>query len=72
MLAEDDGEVAADDPRVLRGVCPLGHGAVGQRLYVRAVAPSRVEVSVGPPGGEPSPGGPSLALELKTGTVHKV
>jgi hypothetical protein len=72
MLAEDDGEVAADDPRVLRGICPLGPSAVGQRLYVRAVGPSRVQVSVGPPGGEPASGAPCFALELKTGKAERV
>jgi hypothetical protein len=53
MPAEDDGEVAADDPRVKRAICSFGTSAVGRRVYVRAVAPMRVEVSVGPPGGEP-------------------
>ncbi|NUQ79243.1 MAG: hypothetical protein HUU21_37515, partial [Polyangiaceae bacterium] len=53
MPAEDDGEVAADDPRVKRVTCSFGTSAVGRRVYVRAIAPSRVEVSVGPPGGEP-------------------
>ncbi len=71
MLAEDDGEVAADDPRVMKAVCPLGAPAIGQRLYVRAVAPSRVEVSVGPPGGEPSPDASCLSVDLKTGIAEK-
>jgi hypothetical protein len=53
MPAEDDGEVAADDPRVKRATCSFGTSAVGRRGYVRAVGPARVEVSVGPPGGEP-------------------
>jgi hypothetical protein len=53
MPAEDDGEVAADDPRVKRATCSFGTSAVGRRVYVRAVGPARVEVSVGPPGGEP-------------------
>jgi len=72
MLAEDDGEVAADDPRVMKAVCPLGSAAVGQRLYVRAVAPSRVEVSVGPPGGEPSPDATSWSVDLKTGHASRL
>ena len=72
MLAEDDGEVAADDPRVMKAVCPLGAAAVGQRLYVRAVAPSRVEVSVGPPGGEPSPDASSWSVDLKTSLAEKL
>jgi hypothetical protein len=72
MLADDDGEVAADDPRVMRTLCPLGPGAVGQRLYVRAVAPSRVEVSVGPPGGEPAHGAACWAVDLKTSIAEQL
>ncbi len=71
MLAEDDGEVAADDPRVLRGVCP---SATARSASVSTCARSRRRGSrsASVPGGEPSPGGPTLALELKTGTAHKV
>ena len=65
MRAEDDGEVAADDPRVEIAICKLGAGAIGQRVYVRAVGPARVEVSAGPPGGDPAPGGPVWAIDLK-------
>ncbi|MBK9263401.1 MAG: hypothetical protein IPM54_26805 [Polyangiaceae bacterium] len=65
MRAEDDGEVAADDPRVEMAICKLGAGAVGQRVYLRAVAPARIEVSAGPPGGDPAPGGPVWAVDLK-------
>lgn len=72
MLAEDDGEVAADDPRVMRTLCPLGPGAVGQRLYVRAVGPSRVEVSVGPPGGEPAQGAACWAVDMKTSIAEQL
>ena len=72
MAAEDDGEVAADDPRVQRVSCPLGTGAVGQRLYLRAVGPARVEVSAGPPGGEPAKGGAVWAVDLRSSTAEKV
>jgi hypothetical protein len=58
MTAEDDGEVAADDPRVMRATCRLGPKAVGQRLYVRAIGPTTVEVTFGPPGGAPAEGAP--------------
>ncbi|WP_234023934.1 hypothetical protein [Sorangium cellulosum] len=72
MPAEDEGEVAADDPRVRRAACALGQGAVGQRLYVRAVAPARVEVSAGPPGGEPGKNGvPCWTIHLETGVAEK-
>ena len=71
MTAEDDGEVAADDPRVERASCALGSAAIGQRLYLRAVGPSRVELAVGPPGGEPAKGGPVWAVELQTGATEK-
>lgn len=70
MRAEDDGEVAADDPRVVRVLCELGDAAVGQRLYFRAVGPLRVEVSVGPPGESPSGDAPKLGIDLRTGVVE--
>nr|AYM54079.1 hypothetical protein [Byssovorax cruenta] len=66
MPAADDAEVAADDPRVMRVMCALGAAAVGKRLYMRAVAPGRVEVSVGPPDGEPEQGAPRWAVDLTT------
>lgn len=72
MAAEDDGEVAADDPRVKRAKCALGNGAVGQRLYMRAVGPARAELAAGPPGGEPAKGGPIWAIDLKTGNADKI
>jgi hypothetical protein len=61
--------VAADDPRVLRALCRLGASAVGQRAYMRAVGPTRVEVSVGPPGGEPASGAPLWWVDLKDGVA---
>jgi hypothetical protein len=72
MPAEDDGEVAADDPRVSKTVCSLGGGAVGQRLYLRAVGPAKVELSAGPPGGEPTKGGPHWSVDLKAGAAEKL
>jgi len=67
MRAEDDGEVAADDPRVEIAICKLGAAAVGQRVYMRAVGPARVEISAGPPGGEPGQGMPTWWIDLKEG-----
>jgi hypothetical protein len=72
MRADDDGEVAADDPRVTRVACELGEGAIGQRLYLRAVGPHRIEVSVGPPGEQPSPDAPCVAVDLKTTEVERL
>jgi hypothetical protein len=72
MEATDDGEVAADDPRVRRALCSLGTQAVGQRLYMRAVGPGRVELSAGPPGGEPAKGAPVWAVDLKGGHAEKL
>ena len=72
MLAEDDGEVAADDPRVRRAVCALGSQAVGQRLYMRAVGSARAELAPGPPGGEPQKGAAVWAVDLKAGIAEKV
>jgi hypothetical protein len=66
------GEVAADDPRVMKTVCSLGAQAVGQRLYVRATGPAQVELSVGPPGGEPSKGAPCWAVDLKTSLAKAI
>ncbi|KYG04072.1 hypothetical protein BE21_48650 [Sorangium cellulosum] len=71
MAAEDEGEVAADDPRVRRAVCALGRDAVGQRLYIRAVGPARAEVSVGPPGGEPSASAVCWSVDLQSGAAEK-
>jgi hypothetical protein len=70
MAAQDDGEIAADDPRVSRATCSLGPSAVGQRVYLRAVQPARVEVSVGPPNEQPERGAPCWAIELATGVAH--
>lgn len=70
MPAEDDGEVAADDPRVRRATCSFSATSVGKRLYVRAVAPARVEVAVGPPGGEPDRNAQRWALDLNAGTTE--
>jgi hypothetical protein len=72
LSAQEDGEVAADDPRVTRAVCSLGEAAVGLRVYLRAVGPTRVEVSAGPPGGEPERGASCWAVDLKTGHAEKV
>jgi hypothetical protein len=72
MPAVDDGEIAADDPRVMRATCSLGAAAVGKRLYLRAVAAARVEVSIGPPGGEPEPDAPRWAVDLTTGSAQQV
>jgi hypothetical protein len=67
MRADDDGEVAADDPRVMRVSCDLGVDAVGQRLFMRAVSEFRVEVTVAPPGDEPENVTSKWAVDLTTG-----
>jgi hypothetical protein len=72
MPAEDDGEVAADDPRVQRASCAFGVSSVGRRVYVRAVAPARVEVSVGPPGGEPEKNAFRWAVDLNNATAEQL
>lgn len=71
LLATDDAEVAADDPRVKRAECPLGADAVGQRVYVRAVGPAAVEVTSGPPGGDPAPGAAVCRVALDTGATSR-
>lgn len=67
MRADYDGEVAADDPRIMRVECDLGPDAVGRRLFFRAVGTHRIEVSIAAPGEEPPPDAPRFAIELQTG-----
>lgn len=71
MEAADDPEVAADDPRVQRALCGLGAGAIGHRLYVRAVGPARLEVSFGPPSAEPDEGAVRWFVDLLTGVAER-
>lgn len=70
VSATGDVDVAADDPRVKRAVCALGMDAMGKRLYMRAVTATRVEVSVGPPGGEPDADAPLWAVDLVSGAAR--
>ncbi len=46
-------DISADDPAVTSVSFTLGYDAVGYRIYLRAIANSRIEVSFGPPGGKP-------------------
>lgn len=72
MIADDDGDVAADDPRVMRAQASLDHGAVGKRLHLRATGPARVEISYAPLGDEPSKNAPRWAVDLHTAFAEKV
>mgnify|MGYP000849042553 CR=1 FL=1 len=72
MRADDDGEVAADDPRVARSECDLGADAVGRRVYLRAVGTHRVEVTLGVPDDGPDPDAARWALDLSTGMAFPV
>jgi hypothetical protein len=67
MRADDDGEVAADDPRVMRAGCDLGVDAIGLRLFMRAVGEHRVEVAAGSPDSDPSQAELRCAVDLTTG-----
>lgn len=67
MRADYDGEVAADDPRIMRVEIEVPPESVGQRIFARAVGNHRIEVGVGPPGEPPSDGSPRFAVELATG-----
>jgi hypothetical protein len=69
MRADYDGDVAADDPRVMRVECDLGAESVGHRVYLRTVGTHRVEVGVGLPGQPPEPDARRVAIELSTGMV---
>ncbi|MEJ7734668.1 MAG: hypothetical protein WKG00_36420 [Polyangiaceae bacterium] len=71
MVADADDEVAADDPRVKKASCSFGEDAVGKRVYLRAVSPVRVEVTVGPPGGDPDEDAPRWTVDLVTGTAQR-
>ncbi|MBK8256071.1 MAG: hypothetical protein IPK82_25810 [Polyangiaceae bacterium] len=64
MIADDDGDVAADDPRVMRAGVALDASAVGKRLWLRAVGPARVELAYAPPGDEPGKGAPRWGVDL--------
>jgi len=57
---------------VHRSLCALGSGAVGLRLYMRAVGPARVELAAGPPGGEPQKGAPVWGVDLSSGAAEKL
>ena len=72
MRADYDGEVAADDPRVMRVECDLGPDAVGRSVYLRAVGTHRVEIATGSPGEEPQSGEPRMAIDLQTGMAFPV
>ncbi len=67
MIATDDGDVAADDPRVMRAQATVDPGAVGKRLYLRAVGPTRVDLSYAPMGDEPTKSAPRWAFDLLGG-----
>ncbi len=62
---------AADDPAVRALVCDLGHDAVGYRVYLRAITGTRVELSIGPPGGRPDEHAPVWGLDLTSGAASR-
>lgn len=72
MIADDDGDVAADDPRVMRALVRLDATAVGKRLWLRAVGPARVELSYALPGDEPSKNAPRWGIDLLAAVSEKV
>jgi hypothetical protein len=67
MGADYDGEVASDDPRVIRVEVEVGAEGVGRRLFLRAVSATRVEVGLGLPGEPPDSEGRRAAIDLATG-----
>ncbi|NUO47557.1 MAG: hypothetical protein HOV80_01735 [Polyangiaceae bacterium] len=72
MRADYDGEVAADDPRIMRVECDLGPDSVGRRVFLRAVGTHRIEVAAATPGEDPGPEDPRVAVELQTGMAFPV
>lgn len=67
MRADEDVEVAADDPRVMRVECEVGADSVGKRVYFRAVSTTRVEIGVADPGEDPTNESRRCAVDLSTG-----
>ncbi len=74
LYAEASGppELASDDQRIVRVTCLLGYDAVGYRVYMRAVGGTRIEVSVGPPGGRPSDDAAIWGIDLASATAEPV
>lgn len=74
LYADKEGgpDMNADDQRIVRVTCSLGYDAVGYRVYMRAVGGTRVEVSVGPPGGRPSDDAAIWAVDLASATATQV
>jgi hypothetical protein len=71
MIADDDGDVAADDPRVMRASTTLDHIAVGKRIFLRATGPASVELSYGPMGDEPPRNAPRWNIDLHAAIIDK-
>ena len=71
MIADDDGDVAADDPRVMRAGTTIDQMAVGKRLYLRATGPASVELSYGPMGDEPAKTAPKWTADLLAAIISK-
>ncbi len=69
MRADYDGEVAADDPRVMRVECDFGAESVGRRVFLRPVGTHRVELGVGAVEQPPEGDAKRVAVELQTGMV---
>jgi hypothetical protein len=65
-------DIDAADPAIHTVTCSLGYDAVGYRVYMRAVGGSRIEISVGPPGGRPSDDAPLWSVDLATATSEPV
>lgn len=72
MIADDDGDVAADDPRVMRAQTTVDPMAVGKRLYLRATGPASVELSYAPMGDEPSKNAPRWSVDMRAAIISKV
>jgi len=71
MIADDDGDVAADDPRVMRAQTTVDPMAVGKRLYLRATGPASVELSYGPMGDEPGKNAPRWNVDMLAAIISK-
>jgi hypothetical protein len=65
-------DISADDPAVTRVSFNLGYDAVGYRIYMRAVANTRIEVSFGPPGGRPDDDASMWQIDLAAATAEPV
>ena len=63
-------DIPSDQPGIVEVTCDLGYDAVGYRTYLRAVNATTVDVSVGPPSGQPDEDAPRWTIDLTSGSAR--